>query len=209
MSNAIQIALSGVLVVVVVGIAMYLWIPSDPESLAFRECFSSLAKLERVDELDVRLFQEHKLYVLSASVLGRRPPGYCVAAVGEDGKAFALPEKFNDVVLRERIFIPNETSAYLVAETYIWLASIPSQVIILYDSSQIPKGGGKDPDQFASVITAPTISAQIEGYSVTFYIWKNLNGRLERWSFQIGTNGLLDVNSTRIASLVGKPIGLA
>lgn len=184
---------------------------NDQELLAFRKCFGLGTKFSGIDELTgLLLIKKHSVYVVRGfSFPGElHPPPYCLAAVGNDHKSFKLPEDFNKVMVRENLSVETVDTALLVAETYARVSSIPGRPAILDDYTQIPKGTGKDPSQFDKLIIPPNVSAQNGSYSVSFYTWTRVGGRLDKWSFIIKQNGVIEVDREQVESLVGDVIGL-
>ncbi|AFC99077.1 hypothetical protein Mtc_0306 [Methanocella conradii HZ254] len=166
-------------------------------------------------------FQHHSLYWVRGYTGGFLPGiGNVVIAMGEDHRAYSLPDEFNEVVKGENISVDSDAKALLAANAYVNSSCVYGVGKLLYNVSDVPglsivNGTYQDEtrrmqgERLKSVITPPVVSLEDDGYVIDFYSWKELMGALEKWKVKVGKNGAITVISEEeIDSQIGNNFGL-
>ena len=150
------------------------------------------------EKIPTPLLKFHNVYVVY--VYSQYPPSAHIIGEGLDGKTFRLPEEFNEMIIRENITIDTEKKALDVAATYVNSSIAFGRIIILKNSSDIPK---RNVSEYLSIIKLPYSIQKNDKFFVRFYTWREVGGYVDEWSFNVSIDGKVSVERDEIASKIG------
>ncbi len=161
-----------------------------------------------MNDVTPAFFKQHRVYVVDEYVA--HPPLSHVVAKGKDGNEFKLPDQFNQMILKENLEINTTEDAFKIAKLYVNIsANFRSRILILNNFSDIPTTFGRfPPSELVGIIKTPENVPIDEIYFLKFYTWKDINGNIEEWIFNISKKGEVKVESTKLASDIGDVWGI-
>jgi len=182
------------LIIIVIFLALGMFI--------FIAIFLSAPSFETKKEVSTPLLKIHKVYIIYQNI--RRPPVAYIVGEGLDGKTFKLPNEFNEMIVREKINVDTEEKAFEVSETYVNSSITFGRILILKNSSDIPKRNvDENLSEIANIIKPPYYTKEKDKFFVRFYTWKEIGGLVEDWSFNVSRDGRVSVERDEIASRIG------
>ncbi len=176
--------------------------------VAYRESCHAVSQNPQTMAFDTRIAALRK-YVLQVGAKGDWPfpEQPCLLAVSTEGEVLRLPEDFQTLVRRERISISSPEAALELATSYVGVSS-PFKVLVISNPGMIP---GTDrnpvPSNIAALISAPVLSRSANGFVIQLFTWKQLGGRLEKWTITILDNGTVKPQAEELRSWVGAAVG--
>lgn len=164
------------------------------------------------DKGDCRLlFQQHRVYFTSGYVDGMSPASeVAIVAVSNDGKAFFLPDEFNQAIKNENFSVNSREKALEVAAAYLSCSAPYGDIMIVQNFTDIFfKGRGKDPAQIADKISPVRISQTNGDYRIDLFTWKSIGGAVYKWSLIVDEKGEVNLlEKIEIERNIGSVIGL-